>query len=73
MLKISRQQMLAKAEQNGWKPFTEKEWKQGIRPEKDLYYTTGIYGFTGLVFLANDDDVYYVDGRTSFLFKVMQW
>ena len=72
MRKISRKQMKANAEQNGWKPFTEKEWKQGIRPEKDFYYTTGIYGITGLVFFATDDNVYYVDGRTSMLFKVMQ-
>ena len=71
MRKISKKQMRAKAEQNGWKPFTEKEWDRGIRPEKDFYYTAGVYGITGLVFFATDDNVYYVDGRIPMLFKVM--
>lgn len=71
MRKISMKQIKAKAELNGWKPFTEKEWGFGIRPEKDFYYSAGQYGINGLVFFANDDNVYYVIGRVPMLFKVM--
>ena len=72
MRKISQKQIRELAAQNGWKPFTETEWKQGIRPEKDFYYSAGIYGITGLVFFATDDNVYYVEGRVPMLFKVMR-
>ena len=72
MRRISMKQIKSKAELNGWKPLTEKEWCFGIRPEKDFYYSAGQYGINGLVFFANDDNVYYVIGRTSMLFKVMR-
>ena len=71
MRKISMKQIKIQAELNGWKPFTEKEWCVGIRREKDFYYSAGQYGINGLVFFANDDNVYYVISRTSMLFKVM--
>ena len=71
MRRISAKQIRERVKQNGWKPFTEDEWKRGIRPEKDFYYSSGAYGITGLVFFATDDNIYFVDGRTSLLFKVM--
>lgn len=71
MRKISMKQIKAKAELNGWKPFTEKEWNHGIRPEKDFYYSTISAGVNGLVFFANDDNVYYIIGRNGLFFKVL--
>ena len=71
MRRVSTKQIKTKAELNGRKPFTEKEWSFGIRPEKDFYYSAVQYGINGLVFLANDYNVYYVIGRSSMLFNVM--
>lgn len=71
MRRISTRQIKAKAELNGWKPFTEMEWNNGIRPEKDFYYSVIAGSFNGLVFLANDDNVYFITGRNALLFKLL--
>ena len=72
MRRISTKQMKAKAAQNGWKPFTEKELKSGVRPEKDFYYSKSRDGYRGSVFYANDDNVYFIirDDDPEFFDKV---
>ena len=71
MCRISTKQIKAKAAANGWKPFTGREWSQGIRPEKDFYYSTISAGVNGLAFFANDDNIYYIIGRNDLFFKVL--
>ena len=62
---INTRQIKVKAEANGWKPFTKREWEQGIRPEKVFYYSVISTGISGLAFFANDGIIYYIIGRDA--------
>jgi hypothetical protein len=50
--------------------FDQKE-KEGLRNDKTLFYSIGVYGRNAMVFVGSDGNTYKITDRTTALFMFM--